>query len=512
MSAGSSLESGVAASPRARVGVMERAARLRLELVCFPLVAAVYAAHLFASGYDRFYYDSEVYWQLGGRFEHNGHFSLLDYREFPGGYPRGYSLPLLNHFLHEIASGLGIGSVTVVKLFGALLAATLGVIVAPRLARRLFPSASIRFGSVLALNALIFLYWRDHFDFPLSDFPALLAATVGLLGLLRATPAGFVVAGLGFGLADNIRPAYLLALVGALAAAALLPFRTYDWRRRSAATALVVAGALIAFLPQMLINHHQRGNWSPFPAGGKDIGLLQLSDGMKAQRYETYVGPTPGYPQPQVFYLDPATQHVLGQEHISKTKIIFQQNAPITSYGQYAGIVFRHPAEMAASYVRRVFNGLDVWYPTPYVRDLSAKPIVLSLLLYTLMFLAVARLFLADARRALGGIKWVGIVLLLSASLTAVPGAVEPRFFLPVQLLIYMLVCFAPATRASFIGGSVRRRIGLTVSYAAFVLVCLTLSSETLAQIEHPETTVGLGPGQSAAASLLLNQASQPAD
>ncbi len=55
----------------------EPARRFRAELVCFPLVAAVYAAHLFLSGDDTFYYDSSFYWQLGHSFERNGHFSLL---------------------------------------------------------------------------------------------------------------------------------------------------------------------------------------------------------------------------------------------------------------------------------------------------------------------------------------------------------------------------------------------------------------------------------------------------
>jgi hypothetical protein len=184
-------------------------------------VAAVYAIHLFASGYDRFYYDSAVYWQLGDRFERDGHFSLFAYRDLVGGYSRGYSLPLLNHVLHVVGSAVGMNDVTVVKVFGALLAATLGVVVAPRLARELFPAASIGIGSVLALNALVFVFWRDHFDFPLSDFPALLLACVGTIGLLRAGRSGYVVAGVCFGLAANMRPAYLPALLVAVLAAGL---------------------------------------------------------------------------------------------------------------------------------------------------------------------------------------------------------------------------------------------------------------------------------------------------
>lgn len=456
----------------------ERLRRIPFEFFCFPLVAGVYAVHLFLSGYDQFYYDALRYWEAGQLFDVGGHFSLLSF-DYPH---RGYALPLQNRGLQEVASAATLGGVTIVKIWGALLAATLGVLVLPRVARRLFPSARIDAGRVLALNGLIFLFWRDHFDFPLSDFPALLVACVALIGLLRATPAGYVVAGVGFGLAANVRPEYLPALAVSILVAAALPYRPWEWRRRGIATVLVVAGALATSLPQILINHRHHDTWSPVVPGGRDIAMLQLTDGFRAQKYETYVGDPAGYPQPEVFYLDPATLHVLDQEHVSE----------ISSYGQYVRIVVHHPAELAASYGRHVFNGLDVRYPTPYIRDLDDTSIVLSLLQYTLMFMAIARMLLPDARRALGRIRWAGIVVLLSPCVTAIPGAVEPRFFLPVQMLIYMLVCFGPDPRAAFLAGGAGRRVGLAVTYVAFVLACLTLSSATLAQLEHPGPTLGV--------------------
>jgi hypothetical protein len=124
---------------------------------------------------------------------------------------------------------------------------------------------------------------------------------------------------------------------------------------------------------------------------------------------------------------------------------------------------------------------------------LGDSSVVLSILLYTLVFAALVRLLLPSARRALGPIRWIGVVLLLSPIVTAVPGAVEPRFFLPLQLLVYMLVCFAPAPLAGLVGSSVRHRVTLAVAYAAFVLLCLTLSSATLSHLQHPGPTLGIG-------------------
>jgi hypothetical protein len=456
--------------------VRERLRRIPAEPVCFLAVAAAYLVHLFRSGYEQFYYDSLRYWELADLYERNGDFALLSY-DFPF---RGYSLPLLNYTLQEVASPFGLTDLTTVRLFGAAVAAALGVVILPRVARRLFPEASIGWGRVLALNALLFLYWRDHFDFPLSDFPALLAACAGLLGLLRGNSFGYLAAGIGFGLAANLRPAYVPALFLVVAAAALLPLRPWDWRRRGFAVTLVISGAFVVSLPQILINHRHHDSWSPTPVGARDIAMLQLTQGLKAQKYETYVGDPDVYPRPDVFFLDPATGDIL------------DPGEQIESYGEYARTFFEHPTELSASYVRHVFNGLDVRYASPYVRDLHDSPVIVSLLLYLLLFVALARLLIPEARRRLGRVHWVGVAILISPVLTAIPGAVEPRFFLPVQVLVYMLVCFGPDYRGSLLRGNGARRASLAAACVAFVLVCLSLSRATEAQIMDPEAEAAL--------------------
>ena len=454
-----------------------RLRRIPGEPACFAVVALAYLVHLFVAGEDRFYYDSFRYWEISKLFDQNGDFSLLAF-DYPS---RGYSLPLVLHVLDSVGGALGLGDPTIVKVFGALLAATLGVIVAPRLARALFPAATVTWTRVLALNALLFVYWRDHFGFPLSDFPALLLACIGLLGLLRRTSAGYVVAGLGLLLAANMRPAYLPAAALAIVLAGVTPWHGLTIERRLSAVGFVLVGALAATLPQMLINHRHHETWSPLASGSKEISMLQLTQGMVNQKYETFVGDRSEYPTPEVFYRDPAGAHVLAKEGVTE----------ITSYGQYAGIVFRNPAEIAANWSRHMFNGLDVRYPTPYIRDLDNTSLALSIFQYTLIFLATVRLVLPEARRALGPVRWAGVAVLVSPIVSAIPGAVEPRFFLPLQLLVYVLVCFGPATRATMLSGSTARRSAFAALYLFFVLGCVTLSSATLSQLEHPGPTLG---------------------
>ena len=282
--------------------VSELARRFRLELICFPLVTAVYALHFGVSGYSRFYYDSDEFWRIGDTFDHNGHFSLLSY-SWPW---RGYSMPLVYHVAHVVGSWFGLGSLTTVKIFGALLAATLGVIVIPRLASAIFPDAAVTPARVLALNALVFLFWRDHFQFPLSDFPALMLGAVAVIALLRGTTRGYVVAGVCLGLAYNIRPNYLAALLVAIAAAALAPRSARTWRSRGTAAATVAVAALVPLLPQMLVNHHSYDTWSPAIEKTHELSLISLYLGLHAQKYETFIGPASAYPSPMVSYLDPS--------------------------------------------------------------------------------------------------------------------------------------------------------------------------------------------------------------
>lgn len=472
----SSLRSPTAAArPSAEHGLRARVAdrleRVPREPACLALVFAAYATYLLTFGYGRFYWDSEEYWRLGNQFGRTGHFTVASYSN-----PyRGYSLPLANYALKTFASNLGIGSVTIVELTGAALAALLGVSILPRLARTLFCRADLGLGRMLGLNVVLFLFWRDHFNFPLTDFPSVALAGLGLLALYRRSLAGFYAAGMCFGLATNMRPSYFPALLAVVVVAGLRPDRG-EWRRRTLAAGLVLVGALIVSLPQIGINHRHDDGWSPFVRDARALALYNWSAGLVAQRYETYIGPRANYPRTRVFYIDPIAIDVRNGAHIRA----------VSSYGQYAKLVLEHPLSMAASYGLHGFNGVDVWYPTPYIRDLRDRSAALALVNYTLLFLALARLLIPEARRRLGRIRWSGLLILAVPALDSIPTAVEPRYFLSLTIAAYLLVCFGPDLRASYVPKVGARRAGLLCAFGLFVLVCVALSHATRSQREYP--------------------------
>jgi hypothetical protein len=445
---------------------------VRAEPACFVLVAGVYLAYFWRSGYDRFYFDAYAYWELGKRFGLDGAFSLVGFYD-PN---RGYSYPLFNFLLQNVADALNVGDVTIVRISGALLAATLGVVVAPRLARAIFPGANTGLVRVIAFNAIVFALWRDHFQFPLSDFPTLLVASLGVMGLLRRTTGGYVAAGLCLGLAANMRPAYLpVALVGLLVGA-LLPIRPGGWRSRAASAALVLVPLIYVALPQVAVNDHHRGSLSPAPPSSREGSVRLLSMGLEAQKQETYVGRPTAYPRPDVRYLDPVMRDAIDEE----------ETLPLESYRDYTRVVLEHPLSTAASYGLHVFNNLDVRYATPYIRNLEDRPLVLPVLQFTLLFVAVTQLVLPEARRRLGDVRWLGMALLASTIVTAIPSPATPRYFLGVHLLAYMLACFSPGLRASLLPRRAARRLGLALAWAVVLGACLTLSAAVQRQIEYP--------------------------
>ncbi len=435
----------------------------RETVALFALVFVVFASYLRVFADSRFYFDSANYWALGGTFGRAGHFSLLDFDSTI----RGYALPLYERLLSAIASPLGMGSSTIVQLAGALQIAFLGIVLIPALVRADWPTANVSPITILALNAILFIFWRDHLAFPLSDFPAVTLGVGALLAVSRRSPAGYAIAGVLVGLAWNVRQAYLVMIIVVLILVLVRAGVRRTPLRAGAAAGLLLVGVLFASLPQILINHRHADSWSPTVRQTRLIAMINLTQGMKAQRYETYVGTEKR--SPSVLYLDPSTEQILRSEHIRA----------FTSYTRYLGLAVDYPTGMVVAWTRRIFNGLDIRYATPYVHGLSHSE-WFSLLNYTILFAAAVRLLAPAFRRRLGAVCWADGLALCSATVTAVPLAAESRYYLPVYLVLYSIVVFAPGTRQALTDLGRPAKITLGVLYPVFLFLCVALSTTTV--------------------------------
>lgn len=440
-------------------------------------IALVYGLYLFSTEYHNLYYDAEDYWQLGHRFVHNGRFELLAYDDAL----RGYVYPLVNFLCLALRKALNWPAVTVVKLLNSVLAGLLFGIVGPRLwqastgALQLPPLARR-----MVWAALAFIFWRDYFNFSLSDFPAVLALGAGLWLVQRPRPGAALLAGMALALAVNTRPIYLVSILPMLGLLGAGPLQSRPvWAVRLAALLL---GAALVLAPQWLINQrHFNANTPLVLSQSKTLGihnlyLQKLKWGLLHEKYESSVGRE--LPTGQLLFLDAGGAAMLRAEGLTE----------IDSPSQYVGLMARHPLTLAGIYARHLFTGLDISHPTPYLKRWAPSPL-LQFANYTLWFWAA----LVALRRRPTAREALVLAALLLPCVAVIPMSMEVRFLLPLHLLLLALVAFGRWPT----GGELRsgRRWVVLVAYGLFITGCFAQSANVRHNVEPRFRSYLLEPG-----------------
>ncbi len=403
--------------------------RLFSAAVVSCLVATIVATGIALWGGEKpFYYDSGLYWALGDSFTVHGHFSLLNFNS-----PlRGYLWPLIAHLLHVVGDTRD--DSLVARFTNALAISLIGAVLAPRLAELAWPNWRWGPWRRLALVALLLIFWNGYLPYPLTDLPALAMVLLALVSLAHPESPGWsVLAGGACAAAIDMRPSYILLAPTIVVLTGLAWWDRRDhsprpWRRRGLCAALMVGAFAIVSLPQSLASHRHFSTWSFVPGTAAHLTNLQLTEGLRLQRYETYVGF--GH-SPRMLYVDTAGERLLSE----------QAHAEITGTGQYLHLILNHPLTMTELFARHVINGFDQRYDTPYVARLdTGSHWWLRVSSFTLVFLALLRVLWPAARRRLAPTRWRYPLTLLLCSLTAVPSAMESRYLLSVYVLTYMVV------------------------------------------------------------------------
>ena len=427
-------------------------------------ITVVYILYLLTSPYQHLYYDAELYWQLGHRFYEQGRFNLLAYDDTL----RGYSYPLLNFVCLALRKALHLEAVTVVKLLNAGLAGLLFGVVGPRLWQAATGAARLpSVGRRLLWAGLSFVFWRDYFNFSLSDFPALLALGGALWQAQRPGKWAALLAGTALALALNVRPIYLASAVPVVGLL-LLAIRRAAWLPRLVVFTL---GAALVLTPQWLINRRHFAANTPLVLSESreldihNLYLQKLKWGLLHLKYESSVGR--GLPTGQLLFLSAPGAAVLRAERLSE----------FDSPAQYLRTLAHHPGVVASVYAQHLFAGLDSSHPTPYLRQ-WVPSVWFRALNYSLWFWA-ALVVLAAGRPT-----WrTGLVLaaLLLPCLAVVPLSMEVRFLLPLHLLLLALVAFGRGPGWA-LGG--RRWLVTGAAYGLFLGGCFMLSAHILQTVE----------------------------
>ncbi|GAB3824597.1 hypothetical protein GCM10028821_04060 [Hymenobacter jeollabukensis] len=440
------------------------------------LVLLGYLLYLPLTGYPRLVYDAELYWFISIYFHKAGSISLLHFHDAM----RGYVWPLLLLPARVAQFYSGLPPIFFTRLLGALTAAGGFGLLGPLLWQAVRAAAApLSWRRRLAFAGLGFLLWRDHFNFPLTDFPALWALGLGLLLLFRRPgclgPA--LAAGLCLAAATNMRPIYLASVPFFLMLQWMLLPAGLSAGRLAGAVAALLLGAVLVLGPQLLINQRHFAQDTPLVLA-QDANIapgtlycFKLLRGLKFQKYETSIGTD--YPQSVLFFFDPAGRRFVEQQHLREFR----------STAEYARLVLRHPVFFARLYLRRLFNGLDVQYPTPYIQRVYAPTWGLAMLNYTIWF--AAGLVAWHGRRRLSAVQWLVLATLLVPCLLVVPTDLECRYLLPLHLLLYALLCFGWSAKWRPAAIPQRRLWLVGAAYAAFLWGCFVLSATTQAQLEY---------------------------
>ena len=299
----------------------------------------------------------------------------------------------------------------------------------------------VRLVDRLAITAILWALWGGYSPYALTDFPALFLFIAAAVVVWMPGPQGTrlppaFVAGALMGLAFNLRPAYLVALLGLVALLAIQPHR--------ARVSVLVLGVMLVLLPQAFVNvEHGDSPLPPIPAQTDDIGALALAGGLRYQRTATSLDPT--WPSPAIASCDPAG-----------ARLAYGVTEPL-SFTSYLHVLARDPIASLGLLGRHAINGLWLDERGPVVHSVADRT-----LLYGLVNLVLVGLLIALAWSGTGRIA---LLLAVLACVTAVVWVAEPRHFMPVGVLAAAM--FLPALRWL--------RVAPLRTQAAVIMVCLGL-------------------------------------
>ncbi len=419
-----------------------------------------------------FVHDAMNYWQARNSFVNNGHFSLLNYNSAL----RGYLFPLLLFIIQWQANLIEVDAQLLFLTYSALFFAGLAFYLLPWFFEVAFTWNTPLIKRLLFFM-LMFFFWRGHFLYPLTDFPALsfFLLSVGILvsiGAHKTKPLWAVLAGLAVGAAVNIRPVYQASSVLLLI---LLPLFWNKLRRQEAFLGVVffLLGMGVILFPQLLVNRTHFQKNSPLVLSTyieeENIYEIQLFWGLKTQKYETNIGSD--YPFASVVYRDPLADKI--PQRLLRDKTI----------AGYLNIIRSYPVEVAVSYFRHFFNGLDIFFSTPYVKKIHANHCTFSSINYLVWFLVVY----FSLTHTIEKYTSLGVVLsMLAPVLLSVPLVVEVRFFLPLHILAYGVVSYGlnytEMLRQIFV--SKFRLVKFLCFLLVWMLMCFALSASTIEQLQ----------------------------
>jgi len=355
---------------------------------------------------ERFLWDAATYWRGSVSLAHGSDPYVVGALSL-----RGVLTPLL-YFPAALADrGFGDSSGGVAVLVeNSLLISLVGVLLLPWLLRAWGPVTS---WMVWVCAGLTWLVLGRSAPYPLTDLWAAALMLAAVVVLRRRSAMALMGAGLLAGIAFNVRPAYLLPLLLALAVVVLI---------RRFAGLWFAAGVFVALVPQSIMNLTHGAGWKPWPSGMMALTQAQAYNASYFVRYDTAAyGPAR---IPQQFFCSPAMAQAVGDQ-------------PPDSTGALVVLYLHHLPQSLVFLAEKAAAALHWPLSFPYFAPAGAGDQLFALLVTTVAVVGVASLVHAGSTlgfRSTSTAVWVALVVWLGSLATIITPSPETRFAMPLVL------------------------------------------------------------------------------
>lgn len=429
----------------------------------------IFGVHFF-SGIRQYYHDAYVYWSYGEMYGLEK-FSLLNYNSSL----RGYLFPLFIYMIRKLAfEGLGTERM-IFCIITSLLYAFFFMVLIPRVIELMF-QINIPMGVRLIYAMICTVMFRGLIVYPLTDLSAIMLACAAMyFFLLLAQDKVKVVwkqvlyaigMGLALGGAYYVRPIYLIVWIAVGGMSFIIMCRKKKW-----IFLFAFLGMLIVAMPQIYINQKHFETYSPMiqthlnSDESMSLYLNQLRWGIYMQKYETNVDVTVSDIQPGMVFRD-----AIGETLLERDKVY--------SYPRYLLFCIRHFGDMACIYLKHIFNGLDIVYPSVYIQKIYCNRFAVQLLNYTLIFAGLKGIVFFVKKKCWNSLTVGMSIAYVLPILLVIPTAVETRFFVGAHLMLYLFGITALMNREWWYK-VLQCRWKTAGAYVLFLGGCFLLNSQT---------------------------------
>lgn len=390
----------------------------------------------------RFVHDAAVYWSGAIGLAHGRAQGDLDLRGVLT------SMLYLPAALATRVFGDSSGGVAVL-VENSVLVTLVGVLLLPRLLCAWGPVTS---WTLWVCGGLTWLFVGRFAPYPLTDLWAAALILAAVVALQRGTAMGLMSAGLLTGIAFNVRPAYLVPLLLALAVVLVSQRLAGLW---------FAGGVVVALVPQSVVNIMRGAGWKPWPPDMFALTQLQAHNASFVVRYDTVYLLNR---DPQQFFCSPAMAQVVGHH-------------PPQSTGELAALYLHNLPQSIVFVAEKAAAALHWPLSAPYFAAPGARDQVFALLvtLVTVLgFLALVQAQSASGLRSAPLAVWAALAVWAGSLITIVTPSPETRFALP-------LVLFGIAGCATVVRG----RLGSRWLAVACLAVALVFAIGTIG-LSHP--------------------------